>query len=87
MADVKVLTWGYKFTREIARRMPHFRGEPAAVHPPFAPGSPAAIVPHAEGPVAFDTSRIEYSAEDELVLEAYARAAGACETSLYNDVL
>lgn len=27
MADVKVLTWGYKFTREIARRMPHFRGD------------------------------------------------------------
>ncbi|KAI0267246.1 GMC oxidoreductase-domain-containing protein, partial [Russula aff. rugulosa BPL654] len=73
MADVKVLTWGYKFTREIARRMPHFRGEPPVLHPTFAPGSPAAIVPHAEGPVAFDTPRIEYSEEDERVLEAYAR--------------
>jgi alcohol oxidase len=86
MADVKVLTWGYKFTREIARRMPHFRGEPAALHPAFAPGGPAEIVPHAEGPVAFDTPRIEYSEEDERALEAYARAAGACETFLYNDV-
>lgn len=74
LADVKVLTWGYKFTREIARRMPHFRGEPAALHPAFAPGSPAAIVPHAEGPIAFDTPRIEYSEEDERALEAYARA-------------
>jgi alcohol oxidase len=87
MADVKVLTWGYKFTREIARRMPHFRGEPAALHPAFTPGSPAAIVPHAEGPVAFDMPRIEYSEEDERALEAYARATGACETFLYNDAL
>ena len=83
---MKVLTWGYKFTREIARRMPHFRGEPAAVHPPFAPGGPASIVPHAEGPVAFDTPRIEYSEEDELALEAYARAAGGCEISLSYDI-
>jgi alcohol oxidase len=82
MADVKVLTWGYKFTREVARRMPHFRGEPAALHPAFAPGSPAAIVSHAEGPVAFDAPRIEYSEEDERVLEAYARATGTCETFL-----
>jgi alcohol oxidase len=74
MADVKTLTWAYKFTREIARRMPYFRGEPAAVHPAFAPGSAAATVPHAEGPVAFDTPRIEYSEEDERALEAYARA-------------
>jgi alcohol oxidase len=79
---VKVLTWGYKFTREIARRMDHFRGEPAALHPAFASGGPAAVVPHAEGPVAFDTPRIEYSEEDERALEAYARAMRACETFL-----
>jgi alcohol oxidase len=83
MADVKTLTWGYKFTREIARRMPYFRGEPPAVHPAFAPGSPAAIVPHAEGPIAFDTPRIEYSEEDERALEAYTRATSACETFSY----
>jgi alcohol oxidase len=75
MADVKPLMWGYKFTREVARRMPHFRGEPAVLHPTFSPDSTAAIVEHAEGPVAFDTPRIEYSAEDERVLEAYTRAA------------
>jgi hypothetical protein len=41
-------TWGYKFTREIACRMPHFRG--LVLHPAFAvaSGSSAAIVPHAE---------------------------------------
>ena len=87
MADVKVLTWAYKFTREIARRMPYFRGEPAALHPPFESGSPAAIVSHAEGPVAFDTPRIEYSEEDERVLEAFTRAKGAREIYLYSDSL
>jgi alcohol oxidase len=76
MADVKPLMWGYKFVREIARRMPHFRGEPAALHPAFAPDSAAAIVEHAEGPVALDSPRIEYDDEDERVLEAYTRATG-----------
>ena len=77
MADVKPLMWGYKFTREIARRMPHFRGEPRVLHPAFAPGSAAAIVARAEGPVAFDAPRIEYTDEDERALEAYVRATGA----------
>jgi alcohol oxidase len=83
MADVRTLTWSYKFTREIARRMPHFRGEPPVLHPKFAPGTPAAIVPHAEGPIAFDTPRIEYSEEDERTLEAHTREKSACETFVY----
>jgi alcohol oxidase len=82
VADVNTLTWGYKFTREIASRMPYFRGEPAALHPAFAPGSAAAIVPHAESPIAFDAPRIEYSEEDERALEAYVRAISACETNI-----
>jgi alcohol oxidase len=77
MADVKPLVWGYKFTREIAHRMSHFRGEPAAAHPAFAPGGTASIVAHAEGPVALDAPRIVYSDEDERALEAYVRAKGA----------
>ena len=71
------LIWGYKFTREIARRMPHFSGEPPTLHPAFPPGGPASIVPHAEGPIAFDTPRIVYSEEDEDALEAFIRANGA----------
>ncbi|KAH9017282.1 alcohol oxidase-like protein [Lactarius hengduanensis] len=73
-ADVQPLTWGYKFMREVARRMPHFRGEPPVLHPKFAPGRPASIVAHAEGPVPFDAPRIVYSEEDERVLEEFARA-------------
>ena len=76
-ADVQPLIWGYKFTREIARRMPHFSGEPPALHPAFAPGGPASVVAHAEGPIAFDTPRIVYSEEDERALEAFIRANGA----------
>ncbi|KAI9434105.1 alcohol oxidase-like protein [Lactarius indigo] len=73
-ADVQPLTWGYKFTREIARRMPHFRGEPAVLHPAFAPGGAAAVIADAEGPISFDAPRIVYSEEDERVLESFARA-------------
>jgi alcohol oxidase len=78
MADVKPLTWGYKFAREIAQRMPHFRGEPPTMHPAFNPGGTAAIIEHADGPVAFDAAPIVYSEEDERVLETYARATSAC---------
>ena len=69
--------WGYKALREIARRMPHFRGEPPVLHPAFPPGGPASVVAHAEGPIAFDTPRIVYSEEDERALEEFARANGA----------
>ncbi|KAH9971399.1 alcohol oxidase-like protein [Lactifluus volemus] len=74
MADVKPLTWSYKFAREIARRMQHFRGEPPAFHPAFPSGSPASIVEKAEGPIPFDAPRIVYSGADEAAIEAYARA-------------
>jgi hypothetical protein len=76
-ADMQLLIWGYKFLREIARRMPHFSGEPPGLHPAFSPGGPASIVAHAEGPVAFDTPRIVYSEDDERALEEFARAKGA----------
>ena len=77
MADVKPLMWGYKFSREIARRMPHFRGEPRALHPGFGVGRSASLIEHAEGPVAFDAPRIVYEEEDERTLEAYVRKMGA----------
>ncbi|KAH9046729.1 alcohol oxidase-like protein [Lactarius hengduanensis] len=56
------------------RPPPHFRGEPPVLHPEFAPGGPAAVVAHAEGPVSFDAPRIVYSEEDDRALEAFARA-------------
>ncbi|KAI0265987.1 alcohol oxidase-like protein [Gloeopeniophorella convolvens] len=74
LADVHLLAWSYKFMREIARRMPHFRGEPPVLHPKFPAGSAAAVIPHAEGAVAFDTPRIVYSEEDDRAIEEYVRA-------------
>ncbi|KAF8263965.1 alcohol oxidase-like protein [Lactarius quietus] len=83
LADLRPLTWGYKFLREIARRMPHFRGEPPVLHPAFALGGTAAVVAHAEGPVPFDAPRIVYSEEDERALEEFTRAqVGTCWHSL-----
>jgi alcohol oxidase len=77
MADMKPLVWAYKFSREVARRMLYFRGEPAVAHPSFAPGGPASIIGHTNGPIALDAPRIVYSAEDERVLEEWIRATSA----------
>jgi alcohol oxidase len=74
---VQPLMWTYKFTREIARRMPHYRGEPSMLHPAFAQGGPASVVENAEGPVSFDAPRVVYSDEDERALEAFVRANGS----------
>ncbi len=77
VADVRPMTWAYKATREIARRMPHFRGESPMLHPSFAPGRPASVIEHADGPIPFDSPHVVYSEEDERALETFARAKGA----------
>ncbi|KAL1739826.1 alcohol oxidase-like protein [Schizophyllum fasciatum] len=38
-ADLASLVWGYKRTRELARRMPAYRGELASTHPVFTGGA------------------------------------------------
>ncbi|TFY83874.1 hypothetical protein EWM64_g151 [Hericium alpestre] len=71
IADVKPMMWGYKMTREIARRMPLFEGEYAPMHPVFPPGSKAGIL---EGPpVPFDTPRVVYTEDDDKAIELYTR--------------
>ncbi|KAA1469916.1 alcohol oxidase-like protein [Dentipellis sp. KUC8613] len=71
MADVKPMMWGYKMTREIARRMPQFEGEYAPMHPTFAAGSQAG---HIKGPpVPIDAPKIVYSKEDDKAIERYTR--------------
>ncbi|KAI0044620.1 GMC oxidoreductase [Auriscalpium vulgare] len=71
-ADLVPLLWAYKHTREMARRMPLFRGEPAALHPRFAADSAARLIERVEGPVVIE-ERIEYGDEDEKAIEAYTR--------------
>ena len=64
--------------------MPHFRGEPLAVHPAFPPGGRASVIEKAEGPVPFDAPRIVYSDQDEHALEEFARVKGtlSCPPSI-----
>ena len=75
IADVKPLVWGYKFTREIARRMPVFRGECAAIHPKFAEGSSAGLILEGQ-PLALSAPKVVYSPEDDQAIEDYVRAQG-----------
>ncbi|KAI0310132.1 alcohol oxidase-like protein [Amylostereum chailletii] len=73
MADVMPLVWTYKYTREIARRMPLFRGEVASLHPVFPKDSPAQVLVDSEGPVAVDAERIVYTREDDEAIEKHMR--------------
>uniref|UniRef100_D8QII9 Alcohol oxidase-like protein n=1 Tax=Schizophyllum commune (strain H4-8 / FGSC 9210) TaxID=578458 RepID=D8QII9_SCHCM len=73
-ADLAALVWGYKHSRELARRMPVYRGELAMAHPIF-PGCGAAVplAGPAPGPVPIDAPNIVYSAEDDKAIEDWAR--------------
>ncbi|KAI0023436.1 GMC oxidoreductase [Xylariomycetidae sp. FL0641] len=77
--DAKALLWAYKKGREIMRRTSFYRGEVAAHHPPFAPGSGAAccsldrsLLETTEG--GLEAIRdLEYSAEDDEVIVQFLR--------------
>ncbi|KAI0066446.1 alcohol oxidase-like protein [Artomyces pyxidatus] len=73
MADVTPIIWIYKHTREIARRMPLFRGEYAPSHPRFPPDSPASVLENATGPIPVESSRIVYSEDDDAIIERFVR--------------
>ncbi|KAL1724492.1 alcohol oxidase-like protein [Schizophyllum commune] len=77
-ADIAALVWGYKHSRELARRMPVYRGELAMAHPVFRGReatkdftSPRAG--SAPGPVPIDAPNIVYNAEDDKAIEEWAR--------------
>ncbi|KIJ11538.1 alcohol oxidase [Paxillus involutus ATCC 200175] len=71
-ADVPPLNMLYKKARELARRMPSYRGEAAFVHPQFAADS-AAACKEADGPVPISAPDIVYSAEDDKAIEHFHR--------------
>ncbi|KAI0163712.1 alcohol oxidase-like protein [Pestalotiopsis sp. NC0098] len=76
--DMEMMKWTYKKQREIVRRMSVFRGELPAGHPLFSTGSKAALSgvdkPEGlDGPLPADINNIEYSAEDDAVLEAWLK--------------
>lgn len=69
-SDIKKQLWAYKKTREIARRLPYYAGELELGHPKFRPGSAAALSP---GPIEGEVRDIEYSEEDDAVIEDWIR--------------
>ena len=71
-ADLGVLRWAYKKSREIARRMLCYRGEFEPGHPRFPEGSQASSKP-LTGPTDVFSSDIVYSAEDNEAIDAFHR--------------
>ncbi|KAI1386225.1 alcohol oxidase [Hypoxylon trugodes] len=81
--DLKMHRWVYKKQREAARRMNVFRGELPGHHPPFSAESKAALIDsEMDGPLT-DEKDIEYSAEDDAIIDEWARdKVGTCWHSL-----
>lgn len=71
-ADVAVHVWMYKKSREIARRLPSYRGEFALLHPKFPSGSAAACV-RLDGPPPADVEDFVYTPEDNAAIEEFVR--------------
>ncbi|APA05685.1 hypothetical protein SS1G_01984 [Sclerotinia sclerotiorum 1980 UF-70] len=69
-SDLKKQLWAYKMQREISRRLPYFRGELELGHPKFPKGSKAAL---SNGAIEGTVEDIEYSAEDNMVIEDWIR--------------
>ncbi|EIM87865.1 alcohol oxidase-like protein [Stereum hirsutum FP-91666 SS1] len=81
IVDVKPLVWAYKFTREVARRMPVFRGELPEMHPKFPEGSKAALILESDtsGPLVLNDLVTEYDEADDVAVEQYTREfLGTC---------
>ncbi|KAJ8597323.1 hypothetical protein M405DRAFT_804113 [Rhizopogon salebrosus TDB-379] len=71
-SDIVPLTFAYKKTREIHRRIPSYRGEISAGHPRFSEGS-AAACGEASGPVDLNTPDIVYTTEDDEAINDFHR--------------
>ncbi|EKM51208.1 uncharacterized protein PHACADRAFT_213078 [Phanerochaete carnosa HHB-10118-sp] len=70
--DMALLKYGYKLTREYARRMPCYEGEYTPHHPLFPSGS-ATLCAQNVAPVSVDAPRLVYTKEDDKALEAHLR--------------
>jgi alcohol oxidase len=71
-ADLVILRWGYKKTRELARRLKYYAGDVVVGHPNFKPGSKAATS-QSDSPTALTASEIVYSKEDDDVIDEFHR--------------
>jgi alcohol oxidase len=71
-SDLKTQLWGYKMSREIARRLPYYKGELELGHPKFKAGSKAALAENFQGNSG-EVQNIEYSEEDDAAIEEWIR--------------
>ncbi|KAH8656945.1 putative alcohol oxidase [Tricladium varicosporioides] len=69
-SDIKKQLWGYKMSREIARRLPYYKGELELGHPKFKEGSKAAL---SSDKPSGEIKDIEYSKEDDEIIEEWIR--------------
>jgi hypothetical protein len=74
-SDLPLLNWLYKKSRELARRLPSYRGEVAAYHPKF-PIDSLAAVKERDTPVSTSAPDIVYSDADNEVISQYHRDTG-----------
>lgn len=67
--------WGYKFGRELVRRMPSYRGEIPALHPKFSSTSAARAqeIDAKDGSVSIPTEDLVYTDEDDKAIEQWVR--------------
>ena len=69
-SDIKKQLWAYKMSREIARRLPYYKGELELGHPKFPEGSKAALF---DGAMSGDVQDIQYTKEDDAAIEEWIR--------------
>jgi alcohol oxidase len=69
-SDLKKQVWAYKTSREIARRLPYYKGELELGHPKFREGSTAAL---GTGLGDAEVKDIVYSQDDDAVIEDWIR--------------
>ncbi|THV03515.1 alcohol oxidase-like protein [Dendrothele bispora CBS 962.96] len=77
-SDLAILKWGYKKSREIARRMKVYRGEYMPLHPKFSTNESGSsdAAPRLDAPVGsveLDSEDIKYSKEDDEEIEKFTR--------------
>ena len=72
--DMALHKWGYKLSREFARRMPSYRGEVASDHPAFSEHSQF-LAGARDGPVSVSAPDLECTEADERAIEEYIRGA------------
>jgi len=71
-SDIRKQLWAYKFSREITRRLPCYKGELELGHPKFAKSSAAHLRDDAESGCG-ELKDIEYTKEDDAIIEEWVR--------------